>query len=369
VRLRAFVAAMVAGDPHQGGATWAALQYVLGLRRLGHDVWLVEPVHELSPASEEYFRRVVTEFGLEERAALLVDGGETVGVSYSQLCEAARGADLLLNVSGLLRDGRLAEPVPTRVYLDLDPGFNQLWHEEGLDVGFGDHTHHVTIGQAIGRKGCGVPSCGLGWITTLQPVVLEHWPAANGLRHDAFTTVGNWRAYGSVEADGTLYGQKAHALRELFELPRLTQERLLLALAIHPEEENDLEALADRGWGLVDPATVAGSPASYRGFVQGSKGEFGLAKSGYVKARCGWFSDRSACYLASGRPVVAQETGFSEFLPIGEGLLAFETAEEAADALDRIGAGYPRHRRAARELAEAHFDSDRVLGALLEAVA
>ena len=369
MRLRILVAAMVAGDPHQGGATWAALQYVLGLRRLGHDVWLVEPVRELTPVSQRYFRRVAAEFGLEERAALLADDGETAGVSYQALREAAQGTDVLLNVSGLLRDPRLTEPIGIRVYLDLDPVFNQLWHEEGLDVGFAGHTHHVTIGQAIGHDGCDVPACGLDWIPTLQPVVLEHWPPANGLRHDAFTTVGNWRAYGSVEADGTHFGQKAHALRELLELPRLTKERLLLALAIHPDESKDLSALVDGGWRLVDPAEVAASPARYRQFVSGSKGELGLAKSGYVKARCGWFSDRSACYLASGRPVVAQETGFSDFLPVGEGLLAFDSADQAAEGLDQVALDYPRHRRAARELAEAHFDSDRVLASLLEAVA
>jgi hypothetical protein len=369
MRLRVLVSAMVAGDPNQGGATWAALQYVLGLRRLGHDVWLVEPVQELSPRSARYFRRVLAEFGLEQRAALIAEGGEAVGLPYSAVCEAARGADLLLNVSGLLRDRRLTDPIPTRVYVDLDPVFNQHWHEQGLDVGFEGHTHYVTIGQAIGRNGCDVPACGLDWIPILQPVVLEHWPLANGLRHDAFTTVGNWRAYGSVEANGAFFGQKAHALRELLELPALTRERLLLALAIHPGEEKDLSALADRGWQLADPASVAASPARYRRFVQGSKGEFGLTKSGYVKARCGWFSDRSACYLASGRPVVAQETGFSDFLPVGEGLLRFETAEEAAEGLDRIASDYPRHRRAARELAEAHFDSDRVLSGLLEEVA
>jgi hypothetical protein len=360
---------MVAGDPHQGGATWAALQYVLGLRRLGHDVWLVEPVRELTPRSLGYFRRVVAEFELEARAALLADDGETAGVSFPSLREAARDADLLLNVSGLLRDPRLTEPIPTRVYVDLDPVFNQLWHEEGLDVGFDGHTHYVTIGQAIGRDGCDVPACGLDWIPTVQPVVLEQWPPAGRLRHDAFTTVGNWRAYGSVEANGTHYGQKAHALRELLDLPRLTREQLLLALAIHPEEERDLSALSRRGWRLVDPAEVAASPARYRRFIQGSKGELGLAKSGYVKARPGWFSDRSACYLASGRPVVAQETGFSDFLPVGEGLLGFRTAEEAAAALDRVASDYTRHRAAARDLAEAHFDSDRVLPALLEAVA
>jgi len=368
VPLTVLVAGMVAGNPHQGGATWAVLQYVLGLRRLGHDVWLVEPVPELTPASERYFRGVVAEFGLEGRAALLTGEDETSGVPYARLLEAARGADLLLNISGLLNDPRLTEPVEIRVYVDLDPAFNQHWHEQGIDVGFARHTHHVTVGQAIGADGCDVPSCGLDWIPTLQPVVLEHWPRANGLRHAAFTTVGNWRSYGPVEAGGVFYGQKAHALRELMALPGLTGERFLLALAIDPGEERDLAALAEGGWELIDPAQVASSPADYRSFVQGSKAEFGLAKSGYVAARCGWFSDRSACYLASGRPVVAQDTGFSSFLPTGEGLLAFDSAEEAAAAIDRVAAAYPRHCQAARELAESELNSDRVLGSLLEEI-
>jgi hypothetical protein len=368
-RLRIVVAGMVAGDPGHGGATWAVLQYVLGLRRLGHDVLLVEPVDEIRAESERYFRQVAAEFGLERRAALLAPGGVTVGVASSELRQRVREADLLLNASGLLRDPDLLEPIPRRVYLDLDPVFNQLWHEQGIDVGFVGHTHHVTVGQAIGTDGCSVPTCGIDWTTTLQPVVLSEWPLADGIRHDALTTVGNWRAYGSVEADGIFYGQKAHALRELLELPRLTKERFLLALAIDPAEEKDLVALDEYGWELVDPAKVAGTPADYRRFVQGSKAEFGLTKSGYALARSGWFSDRSSCYLASGRPVIAQETGFSRFVPTGEGLLAFDTADEAASAIDAVAADYERHRRAARELAEEHFDSDRVLDALLADVA
>jgi hypothetical protein len=367
-RLKIVVAGMVAGDPNQGGATWAVLQYVLGLRRLGHDVWLVEPVDGVTPATEQYFRDVVTHFELDARAALL-DAGDTVGVAYGVLRDAFREADVLLNISGLLRRPELTEAIPARVYLDLDPVFNQLWSEQGIDVGFAGHTHYVTVGQAIGREGCAVPTCGLKWIPTLQPVVLDEWSVADDIRHDALTTVGNWRAYGSLDVDGVFYGQKAHSLRELVRLPRMSDERFVLALAIHPDEQKDLAALAENGWELVEPADVAGTPDEYRRFVQGSKGEFGLAKSGYVVARSGWFSDRSACYLASGRPVVAQDTGFSRFLPTGEGLVAFAGVEEAADAISRVDRDYGRQRRAARELAEEYFDSDRVLGRLLEAVA
>jgi hypothetical protein len=188
------------------------------------------------------------------------------------------------------------------------------------------------------------------------------------VRRDALTTVGNWRSYGSIERDGVHYGQRAHSLREVVELPRRTTERFELALAIHPDEHRDLEALSGNGWHLVDPAQVAGTPSAYREFVQRSKGELGVAKSGYVRSRCGWFSDRSCCYLASGRPVVAQETGFSDFVPTGEGLLAFENVDDAASAVEALRHDYARHARAAREFAEEHLDSDVVLGRLLERV-
>jgi hypothetical protein len=359
---------MVAGNPRQGGATWAVLQYVLGLRHLGHDVFLVEPVREFSPATVGYFQQVARRFGLTARAALVADGRrQSVGLSYRRVREAARSADLLINISGLLVAEELRE-APIRVYVDLDPAFNQLWHAaEGVDVGFDGHTHFVTVGCAIGRDGCDVPTCGYEWLATLQPVVLGEWPVANGFHHDALTTVGNWRAYGSIDHDGVFYGQKAHALRELIDLPLMTDERFLLALAIHPNEP-DLSALHENGWELVNPAEVAGTPHTYRRFIQGSKAEFGIAKSGYVRSRCGWFSDRSACYLASGRPVLAQETGFSRFLPVGEGLFAFTTAGDVLAAIDEIRADYSRHARAARELAEAFFGSELVLTRLLDRV-
>lgn len=361
--VRALVSGMVAGDPGQGGATWAVLQYVLGLERLGHDVRLVEPVPEARPDAEAYFRDVVSAFGLEGRAALLVEGtSDTSGARY----EALRGADLLLNVSGMLRDERLLGEIPVRVYLDLDPAFNQLWHAvQGIDMRFEGHTHFATVGLALGTPACSVPSCGRTWIPTLPPVVLDWWPVAETLEHDALTTVANWRGYGSIEHEGVLYGQKAHSLRRLVDLPRRSPERFELALAIHEDEKPDLAALAEHGWRLVDPVEAAGTPERYRRFVQGSKAELGIAKSGYVASRCGWFSDRSACYLASGRPVIAQETGFSAHLPTGEGLFAFETAEDVLAAIDALRSGYEGHRRAARALAEEHFDSDAVLTRLL----
>ncbi len=371
---------MIAAQPWQGGATWAVLQYVLGLRRLAHEVFLVEPVppKAVQPAgvplaaseNAAYFDRVVQDFGLRESSALLLAGTrETVGLPYEQLQRCAQRADLLLNISGLLADEALLAQIPRRVYLDLDPAFNQLWQAvQGIDMRFAAHTHFVTIGQAIGQPGCSVPTCGLTWLKTLQPVVLEHWPVAEAVAHDALTTVGNWRGYGSIEYRGALYGQKAHSLRPLARLPTLTDEKFILALAIHPAETRDLAWLTANGWQLVDPAGVARSPADYQRFIQGSKAEFGIAKSGYVVSHCGWFSDRSLCYLASGRPVIAQETGFGAALPTGEGLFAFQDCDEVLAAIERLRSDYARHARRARAIAVEHFDSDRILSRLLETV-
>lgn len=381
-KLTILLSGMIAGDPYQGGATWAALQYWLGLRRLGHQVFFVEPIAEsaLRPAKSEiqnpgfknierslnveYFKQVSAQFGLEQHGTLL-KGTETFGLAYAELRQLARAADVLINISGMLTDPALFEPIPTRVYLDLDPAFNQLWQAvQGIDMRFAGHTHFVTIGLAIGTPECGVPTCGYEWIKTLQPIVLEHWPLAENVSF-GLTTVGNWRGYGSIEHEGTLYGQKAHSLRRFFELPRQARERFMPALAIHANEELDLGALREHGWMLLDPSEVAATPDDYRRFIQDSKAELGIAKSGYVASRCGWFSDRSVCYLASGKPVIAQETGFSRFLPVGEGLFTFDSVGEVLAAIDRINADYRGHARAARRIAEEHFESDKVLGRLL----
>jgi len=371
-RLRILLSGMVAGDPHQGGASWAVLQYVAGLEELGHEVMLVEPVpaSALDPAGPvvAYFESLPL---LEVRAALLSDESEeTAGVSYPRLLEFARGADLLLNISGMLRDERLLEAVPVRAFLDLDPGFNQVWQATGTEMGFDRHTHCVSVGVRIGAEDCPIPTLGRNWIPTLPPAALKHWPAAaEAPTRDAFTSVGHWRSYGSIEHEGVSYGQRAHSLRGLFELPRRSGSRFELALGIHPDEVEDLRALRANGWGLLDPAEVAATPAAYTDFVRGSKAELGVAKSGYVASRSGWFSDRSAAYLASGRPVVAQDTGFGDSLPVGEGLLRFATTEEAAVAVGEVESDLPRHGRAARQLAEQHLDARRVLSRLLERLA
>jgi hypothetical protein len=375
-RLKILLSGMVAGDPHQGGATWAVLQYFAGLSALGHEVVLVEPLDAAKGAANPlargsdmvgYFESLSL---LTGRAALLAEGtGETAGLPLEQLVRFASDADLLINISGMLREEKLLEPIPVRAFLDLDPGFNQVWHATGEDMGIDRHTHWVSVGQSLGRGNCPIPTCGRRWIPTLPPVALDHWPAATGApEREAFTTIGHWRSYGSIEHGGIRYGQRAHSLRELIQLPEVSPSRFQLALGIHPAEERDLAALRANGWKLLDPRVVAGTPEAYAEFVRGSKAELSIAKSGYVASRSGWFSDRSACYLASGRPVVAQDTGFGDFLPTGDGLLAFATTAEAAEAVAEVESDWVGHSRAARMLAEEHLSAQRVLPQMLDSI-
>jgi hypothetical protein len=340
---------------------------VLGLRALGHDVTFVEPVADASPGCLRYFAAVTRRFALDGRAALVDPAsGVTVGLSRRALRAAADSADLLLNLSGALADEDLLGRIGVRAFVDLDPAFTQLWHAaEDIDLGFDRHNRFVTIGGRIGSGDCPVPTCGRDWVATLQPIVLDFWPVAGALRDDALSTVGHWRAYGSVHHDGVHYGQKAHTLRTLLELPRRSAARFALALGIHPDERADRQALDDHGWHLIDPQVVASTPDAYGAFVRGSWAELGVAKSGYAVSRCGWLSDRRICYLASGRPVLAVDTGFSPDVPTGDGLLAFSTLDEAVAGVEDLRARYAHHRRAARALAEDVFASDRVLGRLL----
>lgn len=376
--LRVIVSGMISAVPSQGGATWAVLQYILGMKELGHRVIFIDPVSpsDLKPAGADleasanarYFGEVMSDFGLTGKASLLLRGThETVGLNYEKLEEEASHAHLLLNLSGVLQDRRLIERVPLRVYVDLDPAFTQLWRAaQDIDMQFDGHNRFVTVGLALGDEDCSVPLFGLKWIPTLQPVTLSHWPPDGAIRLEGFTTVGNWRSYGSIEHDGVFYGQKAHAWRPFMTLPTLTQHEFFPALSIHPDEKNDLSALVDNGWRLLDPHVVSPTPRLYQEFIRGSKGEFAVAKSGYVLSRCGWFSERSACYLAAGKPVIAQETGFSRYLPTGKGLLAFTTMEEILQGVRQVEQDYALHSRAARRLAEEFFDSRKVLSRLLE---
>jgi hypothetical protein len=363
------ISGMIAGTPGQGGATWAILQYLHGLRSLGCDVTFVEPVDDPRRADRlSYCARVMADASLNGHWCLVGPDGSTTGMQRTQLLQIAARTDVLLNVSGMLDDTEVLERIERRVYLDIDPGFVQMWHESGVDMRFEAHTHFVSLADNIGSDPSQIPTCGRDWLPTLPPVVLREWAPLQNTRRDAFTTVAHWRSYGSITRDGVLYGQKVHSWRDIVELPRRAPDRFEVALAIHRDETADVAALQTNGWRLIEPRRVATTPDAYRSFVRGSRAELGVAKHGYATAQCGWFSDRSACYLASGRPVVAQDTGFGRRLPTGNGLFTFGSVDDFCEAADHIRADPARHREAARAVAEEHLDSRKVLTDLLDRV-
>jgi hypothetical protein len=354
------VAGALANKPGYGGEAWVRLSYALGFRALGLETSFVEEIEEPTDEAVGYFAEVVERFGLAASAALVDSEGEPL---YG---EPPEPADLLVNVSGNLRCERLLRQARRRAYVDIDPGFTQIWKAQGL-LSVDHHDVYFTIGENIGRPGCPIPTGGTDWRPTRPPVVLSDWPvAANGVR-DRFTTVASWRGgYGSLEFEGTRYGAKAHEFRKFVELPGRAPGTFEVALDIHPAEAPDLALLRDHGWELVDPRHVARDPLSFREYVQGSGAEFSVAQGIYVETESGWFSDRTVRYLASGKPALVQDTGFTRTLPAGEGLLAFRTLEEAAAGAGEIARDYERHSIAARRLAEDEFDSKRVLTRLLE---
>ena len=371
------LAMAVAQRPGVGGHTWVALQYLLGFRRLGLDATLVDrlepefchdaagsPCEPAESVNAEYLRTVMEGFGLEDSWTLLLPDGETLGLPRPEVERRLDSSSILLNVMGYLEDEDLLARPAQNVFLDIDPGFPQMWRELGLHDAFAGHDRFVTVGLRLGEPDCLVPECGLDWIATLPPVVLDEWPVAAGGR--AYTSVASWRgAFGPIAYANRTFGLRVHEFRKFFGLPGGTDAEFELALEIDPADSADIDELRRNGWDLRDPAAVAGDPVAYRDYVGGSLAELMVAKNMYVDTRGGWFSDRSACYLASGKPVLAQETGFSRELPTGEGLLAFSTLEEAVAGIEEIGADHARHAAAARELAEQHLDAERVLGRLL----
>jgi hypothetical protein len=374
------VAGSVAQRPHIGGHTWVFLQYLLGFRRLGWDVLFVdrlepemcvgengEPSSFADSANLRYLAEVMERFGLVDSWSLLYDGGrEVAGLGRDEVIERTAGSALLINVMGYLEDEEILAAAPLRAFLDIDPGFGQIWKELGLHDLFRGHDRFLTVGTRIGSPDCEVPVCGLDWIPIMPPVELAEWPAQSH-RGGRFTSVASWRgAFGPLDYEGRTLGLRVHEFRRFFELPERSPAEFEVALDIDEAETKDIRALRSHGWELADPRQVAGDPWRYRDYIQRSAAELMVAKNLYVETRSGWFSDRSACYLASGRPVLAQDTGLDGLLPTGEGLITFSTLEEAAAGVEEINRDYGRHSGAARQIAEEHFATERVLPRLLQ---
>jgi hypothetical protein len=374
------ISGSIAQRPGRAGHAWVFLSYLLGFRALGFEVLFLDRLDAGMVDADEWVAgarssrgarwllETMRAAGLDDAYCLLLgDGLETVGVSRGEALARLAGAELLLDFNGFLGDEELLAAAARRVYVDIDPGFAQMWDDLGLADPFAGYDDFVTVGVNVGAEGCAVPTGGRRWIPTRQPVVLERWPRAAPGR--AFTSVGSWRGpFEPVEHGGRSYGLRVHEFRRFAELPGLVDAPFELALDIDDEDAADRRLLREGRWELADPEGVAGDLDSYRSYVQGSMAEIAIAKEMYVATRGGWFSDRSASYLASGKPVLAQDTGFGDSLPSGEGLLAFSNLEEARTGAEEISRNLPRHSAAARAIAEEFFASERVLAELLEAL-
>jgi hypothetical protein len=360
--------------PHFGGSLWVRLQYLLGLRRLGIDAYWVDrlapPDPRRNPHSADYlahrFRRFAEDFGFEDRYCIVYDGGERhFGMDERQLGETIERADLLLNVAGRLEPGDPLLGVRRRAFLDVDPGFTQMWALQ-TDMHLERHDVFFTIGQNVGGQGFTVPAGDVDWQPTLPPVVLEQWPARTDPARERIGTVADWRGSQETLFEGVWHSGKREEFLGFLRVPVESGIEIELALLVGQEDYEDLGLLLRHGWRVLDPYAHAGDPHSYRELIQSSRAEFSVAKQGYVRTRSGWISDRTACFLASGKPAIVQSTGFEHRLPTGTGLLAFSTIAEAIEALHQVRDDYERHAHAARRLAEEHFDSDVVLASLLD---
>ena len=378
------VSGAIANKCLNGGAAWTRLHYVLGLRRLGFQVFFVEQINRETCLDAEgqvttfenslnlaYFKQICAEFGLSGSAALVYEkGDQTYGLTYRELRDLAATADLLINISGHLTLEPVKRLLRRKVYIDLDPGFTQFWCAAG-DTGahLDGHDLYFTIGENIGSPVCPIPVGEVRWRKTRPPVVLDYWPVSTDEARKHFTTVGTWRGpYGPVQIGDKTFGLKAHEFRKFIDLPGRVDTHFEIALDIHPDEEKDLTLLRRHRWQMVDPKLAVPDPIAFRHYVQTSRAEFSVAQGIYVETKSGWVSDRTVRYLASGKPTLVQDTGFRRNYPVGEGLLDFRTLEEAIVGVEQILSDYQRHCRAARSLVTEYFDSDKVLSRLISEV-
>ena len=375
-----------------GGVTWDYVQYPLGFAGLGHDVYYIEdtclwPIYQEDSEEGDCSRNVrhlaavMEAFGMADRWAYRdVVTDQWFGLDGATVDEICRTADLFINVScsTFLRDEYRA--IPARVLIDSDPMFTQIQCQTGDGFTPGSrgmmdlvqaHTHHFTFGENVGAPDCRIPDCGVRWRPTRQPVCLDHWPVTPLPTADdaAFTTLMNWSAGKQLEYDGQQWGQKDVEFRKIMNLPqRVPDVPLSVAVGQTAGAPFPADEARRSGWIVLDPEQSAADWRDYHDFTERSLGEFSIAKHTYVEARTGWFSCRTACYLAAGRAAVVQDTGWTAHLPHGKGLLAFDDADSAAEALRSVVADLPKHARAAREIAEQHFDSRRVLSDMIDQI-
>lgn len=385
IRRRLVVLGTMAGQPWAGMA-WMHMQITAGLARLGHDVyyleatsaWPYDPRHQTKVRDADYalsyLAAVAERFGLGGRWGYRRSylDGEWFGLSRAEAEELLAHADAVFNVTAATNPAAEGLKIGRLVYFGTDPVGHEFAFAEGDPAIRGlieQHHDVVTYGETIGQPDCLVPPLPRLRARTRQPVLLDLW-ADGAPTREVFTTVCNWRQPGhDVVFRGETYSwDKHHEFLKFIDLPRRLGEPIELALGLGQLTADERRLLEAHGWRLTDAHAFTTDPWRYRDYVRASRGEFTVAKDLVVRPRSGWFSERSACYLAAGRPVITQDTGFSRVLPTGEGLFAFTTMAEALAAFAAVRGDYARHARAARAIAEEYFRAERVLAQLLEAL-
>jgi hypothetical protein len=354
-----------------GGVTWCSLMYLLGLRALGHEVFYIEDTGECvydpianTVATDPIYgttniQNALEPFGLGDRWSFVNFDGAYHGRSAEEVRRYCADADLYLNLSGgswFWRDEYAR--IPRSAFIDSDPAFTQLAiaKAEPWYVAFFQRFNRLfTFGANIGTPASPIPVGDFTWLKTWQPVTLEHWRPASP-PGDRFTTIMTWR----IQSFADVGGNKDQEFIKYIDLPSRTAQPFELAV------NGPQEMLRSHGWPTVEAMSVSRTLWDYREFIHRSRAEFGVAKHTYVSSRSGWFSDRTECYLASGRPALVQDTGWTAHLPSGEGLLAFSSPDEALAGIDAVNSDYDRHARRASEIAHEHFDASRVLSKLIE---
>jgi hypothetical protein len=377
--MRIILGAVISLPPVSAGCAWNRLQYVLGLRQLGHDVIFVEEVrpewcvdaagHRCGYADSENrrgFMEIMRRFELVEHSCQIYNGGEaTAGLSRDALAAFAGEADLLVDISGHVTSEFVLDAVARRAYLDQDPVYTQLWRSEyGKDLRLDHYDVFFTVGLNIGTPRSPIPDCGITWHPTLPPIVLDLWPVRKR-SGGCFTTIASLYGYSDLQFRGEWYRTKYEEFQRFVDLPRRTGESFEVLLKHFSDDDEGVRVLRDHGWRVMK-SNVTADLIAYRDYIGCSRAEIGITKGAYVKGRSGWFSDRTASYLASGRPALVQSTGIELWLPAGSGILSFDTLQSAADAVRDLNANYDTHSSAAREIAAAYFDARKVLPAMLD---
>ena len=372
----------LAGRYPLGGIGWQAIHYVLGLTRLGHDVYYVEDsgAHPYDPRvksvvdnasySVAFLADVMGRFGLADHWGYVdAPTGAHHGLSRVRLADLYRDADALFNVCGATRLSEEHLRCPIRVYVETDPVFEQIRVAEGdrqAILALEDHTHHFTYGENMGQPDSPIPLEKFAWRPTRPPVIPDLWSTPIDPTAERFTTIATWKNAGKdihFRGETYLWSKHLNFLR-VIDLPSRTRQALEMALEVEDPAMRDL--LARNGWGLQDAFQVSRTLTTYQRYIQQSRGEFTVSKDLVARTRSGWFSDRSVCYLAAGKPVVTLDTGFGKYIPAGAGLLAFEGLEEAGAAIEEVNRDYERHSREARRIALEYFGADQVLGQLCQ---